>query len=128
MENNSISTKLRDLRKALGYSQDYVAAKLSTNITRISLIENDKTVPDVNEIVIFAEIYNVDINEILLNKNTAENQYCLSETQQIIDGFEQLDSLLKENQSVMLRKWFFSIHNELNEIMEEVKFLNTAVK
>jgi transcriptional regulator with XRE-family HTH domain len=128
LENHTLSTRLRELRKSLGYSQEYVAIKLHTNITRISLIENDKTIPDANEIIMFSQIYNVDVRDILLEENAFNCDYHLQETKKIIDGFERLDSLLKENNSIMLKKWFFSIYSEMNDIMEEVKFLSVNEK
>lgn len=127
-DNFKIAQRLRELRKSCGYSQDYVAIKLNTNITRISLIENSKTTVDALEILRFSRLYNVDVREILLDRDNFESCYHLSETQDILDSFKKLDTILKENNSVMLKKWFLSIHNELKDIMEEVKFLNSTVK
>ena len=121
-----MGTIIRNRRKELGYSQEYVALSLITNTTRISHIENGKVIPDILEVLKYTELYSMDIKAVL--GLPEKDVFFAHETEDIISGIKVLDRILSENNSTMLKRWIKTIHTEISEIMEESQMLNLAKK
>ena len=63
----SVGIKLKELRKKNNFSQAYVAEFLNISRQAISNWENGKSVPDLENIVLLAKLYDVTTDELLGN-------------------------------------------------------------
>lgn len=67
------STKLRELRKLKGFTQEELAEILSVSFQTVSKWENDVSMPDVGLLPVIAECFGVSIDE-LLDYNSAQRK------------------------------------------------------
>lgn len=73
-----IGEKLRVLRKRNNYTQQDIANKLNISRQAISNWENDKSYPDLDNIQLLAQIYDISVDNIIqlnsipLNRNNTE--------------------------------------------------------
>ena len=63
----NLPTKLKELRKQNHYSQEYVAEQLNISRQAISHWENGRAYPDIDNLVLLAELYGVSVDELLDN-------------------------------------------------------------
>jgi transcriptional regulator with XRE-family HTH domain len=68
----TLGTRLIELRKKKGWTQDQLASKLSISSQAISKWENDTSMPDIGLLVKIAELYNVTTDYLLGNKHINE--------------------------------------------------------
>jgi transcriptional regulator with XRE-family HTH domain len=68
----TLGTRLIELRKKKGWTQDQLAVKLSISSQAISKWENDTSMPDIGLLVKIAELYNVTTDYLLGNKHVSE--------------------------------------------------------
>ena len=61
----NLPAKLKELRKKNHYSQEYVAEKLNISRQAISQWENGKAYPDIDNLVLLAELFGVSVDELL---------------------------------------------------------------
>lgn len=73
MDQKKIGNFLRDLRKANGFTQEQVAEKLGTSSRTISRWETGAYMPDISLLVAIAEMYDVDVREIIDGERKEEN-------------------------------------------------------
>lgn len=59
-----VKTKIRNLRKENGYTQEEVAFKLGMSTSAYGYYEQGKTVPPLNKLRSLASIYNISISEL----------------------------------------------------------------
>ncbi len=64
--------RLREYRKALGLSQEYVAKQLSVSRTTITAIERGERKVLANELDVFANIYGISVERILHNEESQD--------------------------------------------------------
>lgn len=63
-----ISDRLKELRREKGYSLEYIAEKINVSRQTVSKWESGDTVPDVLKCKELADIYDVSMDELLLEK------------------------------------------------------------
>ena len=73
MDQKKIGNFLKDLRKANGFTQEQVAEKLGTSSRTISRWETGAYMPDISLLVAIAEMYDVDVREIIDGERKEEN-------------------------------------------------------
>ncbi len=64
----NLPVRLKELRKQNKYSQEYVAEQLNISRQAISHWENGKTYPDIDNLVLLAELYHISVDELLQNR------------------------------------------------------------
>lgn len=75
----NLPTKLKELRKQNHYSQEYVAEQLNISRQAISHWENGRAYPDIDNLVLLAELYHISVDELLED----EKFHCNDEVQDI---------------------------------------------
>lgn len=65
MNNELLATKLKELRKAAGYTQDYVAVVLGIARQTYSHYETGKRTPDAKALYILSGLYDISIEDLL---------------------------------------------------------------
>lgn len=60
-----LSEKLKKAREQIGYSQQDVADKLNISRQSISRWENGWTYPDIENLIVLSNLYNVSLDELL---------------------------------------------------------------
>lgn len=63
--NKSLASQLQYYRKLHGFSQDDVAKKLNLSRQSVSKWENGHTYPDVDNLLLLSELYQVSVDELL---------------------------------------------------------------
>ena len=93
---SKVSKNIKNLRKALGMSQDALAEKLFVSRQAISSWENDRTQPDVQMIGKLSEIFGVSVEELLYGekRNTEIDNEKNGSNKVLITVFSVLGSLL----------------------------------
>ena len=61
----SISERLKEIRIQHGYSQEYVATKLSVSRQAVSKWENGTSEPSTSNLLLLADLYGVSVDELL---------------------------------------------------------------
>ena len=83
--NTSIPKNIKRLRQQAGLTQDQLAEKLFVTRQTVSLWENGKTQPDIETLERIAEVFQVDLTEVLYGTASAQSA--------------------KETQKQILRRW-----------------------
>lgn len=73
MDTTNIPTRLKELRTKNNYSQTYVAEQLNISRQAISRWENGNAIPDLDNLILLAKLYNTSVDDILGVQN--ENSY-----------------------------------------------------
>lgn len=60
-----ISTNLKNLRKIRRYTQEEVAEKIGVSRQAVAKWENGETVPDINNCIALAELYEVTLDDLI---------------------------------------------------------------
>lgn len=92
VKNIIISEKLRELRKANGYTQDYVACYLGIVRQTYSHYETGKRTPSYNTIYRLASLYNISADDLIqltvVSEELEEYSYCIpSTTSEELSGY-----------------------------------------
>ena len=58
--------KLRESRSAAGFNMDEAAERMKMSRRRLAYIESNDNLPTSDEVVAFAELYKVDVRELLI--------------------------------------------------------------
>lgn len=64
---NKLPEKLIQLRKHYGYSQQAVAEKIHTSVLEYMSWENGRAIPDLEHFILFAQLYQLSLDEMLRN-------------------------------------------------------------
>lgn len=102
-----IGTKLRQLRDSHGFSQDYVADKLSMSQSNYSKIESDKNESVSWEVLpTVADLYNIDIVDLLgdlgvKNINLSKNNDYATNAFYVIQQPNMPESIIKTLQELV---------------------------
>lgn len=88
----NLPTKLKELRKKNKYSQEYVAEQLNISRQAISHWENGKAYPDIDNLVLLAELYDVSVDELLQDEPIKESaaEYIKNPQREDMKIFEQI--------------------------------------
>ena len=68
----SIGQRISNLRKDLGYSQEYVAERLDVSRQAVSKWETDASAPDTNNLIALAELFGVSVEYIATGKQSEQ--------------------------------------------------------
>lgn len=96
--NLEISQRLVNLRKAKGYSQEELAAKLGISRQAVSKWERGEASPDTDNLILLSKLYGISIDE-LLNVDSDMNEYKI----------ENNEDIEKENSSSKLVKFPYPV-------------------
>jgi len=99
MDQKKIGNFLKDLRKANGFTQEQVAEKLGTSSRTISRWETGAYMPDISLLVAIAEMYDVDVREIIDGERKEENMN--SEVKEVAVKMADYSTMEKKN----MLKW-----------------------
>lgn len=61
----NLPSRLKELRKKNQYSQEYVAEQLNISRQAIPNWENEKSAPDLENLMLLADLYNLSLDELL---------------------------------------------------------------
>ena len=99
MDQKKIGNFLRDLRKSNGFTQEQVAERLGTSSRTISRWETGAYMPDISLLVTIAEMYDVDVREIIDGERKEENMN--SEVKEVAVKMADYSTMEKKN----MLKW-----------------------
>ncbi|AZJ19944.1 helix-turn-helix domain-containing protein [Bacillus wiedmannii] len=69
----SLGQQLKRLRESKGFSQEDVAKKIGVTRQAVYKWENDKSCPDIENLILLSEMYNVTLDELIKgNQNLKE--------------------------------------------------------
>ncbi|HDR7714550.1 helix-turn-helix transcriptional regulator [Bacillus albus] len=69
----SLGEQLKKLRESKGFSQEDVAKKIGVTRQAVYKWENDKSCPDIENLILLSEMYNVTLDELIKgNQNIKE--------------------------------------------------------
>ena len=100
MDQKKIGSFLRELRKNEGLTQEQVAEKLGISSRTISRWETGAYMPDISMLVGIAEMYDVDVREIIDGERKEEN--IDSEVKEVAEKMSDYSTMEKNN----MLKWF----------------------
>jgi len=75
----TLPEKLKKLRLAHGYSQDYVASKLNISRQGYQHYESGRRTPSNDYLLMIAQLYNLQLYDLLLSDITLDFSNCLGE-------------------------------------------------
>ncbi|KAA0805786.1 XRE family transcriptional regulator [Bacillus sp. JAS102] len=82
----SLGEQLKKLRESKGFSQEDVAKKIGVTRQAVYKWENDKSYPDIDNLILLSEMYNVTLDKLIKgNQNTKEKIHIDEED----EGFEE---------------------------------------
>ena len=90
---------LKELRKEKGFTQEQVAEKLGVSARTISRWETATYMPDISMLVDIAEMYDVDVREIIDGERRKENMN--SEVKEVAEKMADYSAMEKKN----MMKW-----------------------
>ena len=100
MDQKKTGNLLRELRKTFGFTQEQVAEKLGVSGRTISRWETGAYMPDISMLVDIAEMYDVDVREIIDGERKDENMN--SEVKEVAEKMADYSTMEKNN----MLKWF----------------------
>ena len=65
----NLAKRLKEARENVGFSQNEVAEKLNISRQAVSKWENGWTSPDIDNLVILSDLYNISLDELLKNEH-----------------------------------------------------------
>lgn len=102
--------RLKNLRKKLHFSQEFVASKLNIPRTALVAIESNKRKISAEELKNFAELYNVSLDELMYGTSKPVHEKNISHF------LEKFSSLSTSAQNEILNFIDFKTHYQLNSI------------
>ena len=100
MDQKKIGNFLRELRKNKGFTQEQAAEKLGISSRTISRWETGAYMPDISMLIDIAELYDVDIREIIDGERKEENMN--SEVKEVAEKMVDYSMMEKNN----IFNWF----------------------
>lgn len=93
----TIGTRICELRKAKGFTQEYIAAQLGISRQAVSKWEQDLTSPDTKNLIILAELLGTSIEYIATGNTAPPNNHCENRqfTQQRLLLQQKIDRKMK---------------------------------
>lgn len=99
-----LADKIMNLRKKEGWSQEQLAEKVGVSRQSISKWESAQSIPDMNKILVLAEIFNVSIDFLLKDDMEIEEQAPNQKTEAVVsaDTGEELTPVTMEDATEFL--------------------------
>ena len=112
-----IARNIKRRRKKLGLTQEQFAELVGVSTKYISKIETAVKHPSLRLLDKCAEIYNVDVSELLSGVSTTSKIYLIPEIYEIIKDFEP------ETKNMLIRdaEYLIDIDNEIKQLKESQK-------
>lgn len=86
-----LGTKIRQLRKFSGMTQEQLAEKLHVSRQALSKWENDTSLPDLESVIKISTLFRISLEELLLEKKEAE-EYGTQETQITLEDLIRINA------------------------------------
>ena len=83
LNNRSFGTRLADLRKQAGLSQEEFAELLEVSRQSISKWENDKAYPEMNRLIFMSDYFNISLDELMRGKQILNVEEQINEKKSI---------------------------------------------
>ncbi len=75
----SLGQQLKKLRESKGFSQEDVAKKIGIMRQAVYKWENDKSCPDIENLILLSEMYNVTLDELIKGNRTLKEKIHIDE-------------------------------------------------
>ena len=108
MDQTKIGNFLKELRKENSLTQEQVAEKLGVSSRTISRWETGTYMPDISMLVVIAEMYDVDVREVIDGERNKENMN--SEIKEV--AVKMADYSMMETNNI--KKWLKTMEFQLN--------------
>ena len=104
----TLGAKLKEARKEAGLSQEKLAEKMSVSRSAVAKWENNKGMPDIENLKSMAQLFNVSIDYLLNDESTID----FSEMKEpiVLDGFEVTGKCRSKEDAVVLVKYPNATH------------------
>ncbi len=117
-----VGTRLREVRMALGYSQQYFSALLNTSAGFISEIEGSKKSPGIQLLYSLWRKFNININWLLTGKGNMFNSH--SRTEHTPPSSEQRSDM---EQDLSIHQQIIALQQENEKLQQKVRELQSQV-
>ena len=107
MDQKKTGTFLKELRKEKGFTQEQAAEKLGVSSRTISRWETANYMPDISMLVDIAELYDVDVREIIDGERRKENMN--SEVKEVAEKMADYSAMEKKTMLKWIRFMGISI-------------------
>ncbi|MEX0418058.1 helix-turn-helix domain-containing protein [Bacillus sp. C30] len=82
----NLGAQLKKLRESKGFSQEDVAKKIGVTRQAVYKWENDKSYPDIDNLILLSEMYNVTLDELIKGNQNFKEKIHIDEED---EGFEK---------------------------------------
>jgi transcriptional regulator with XRE-family HTH domain len=118
-----VGIRLREVRMALGYSQQYFSALLNTSAGFISEIEGNKKSPGIQLLYSLWRKFNININWLLTGKGTMFNSHSRSEHTSPSQEPQRSDM----EQDLSIHQQIVALQQENERLQQKVRELQSQV-
>lgn len=80
----NLGEQLKKLRESKGFSQEDVAKKIGVTRQAIYKWENDKSYPDIDNLILLSEMYNVTLDELIKGIKISKRKYIVMQKMRIL--------------------------------------------
>ncbi|MGR3779163.1 helix-turn-helix transcriptional regulator [Bacillus paramycoides] len=80
-----LNERLKQLRAQYNYTQENVAQKIGVSKQSVSKWESGKTYPDIDNLIILSDIYNVTIDELIREDSVLKKRIKIKKKNRVVD-------------------------------------------
>ncbi|MBE7123938.1 helix-turn-helix domain-containing protein [Bacillus cereus] len=80
-----LNERLKQLRVQYNYTQENVAQKIGVSKQSVSKWESGKTYPDIDNLIILSDIYNVTIDELIREDSVLKKRIKIKKKNRVVD-------------------------------------------
>lgn len=80
-----LNERLKQLRAQYNYTQENVAQKIGVSKQSVSKWESGKTYPDIDNLIILSDIYNVTIDELIREDSILKKRIKIKKKNRVVD-------------------------------------------
>lgn len=80
----NLGEQLKKLRESKGFSQEDVAKKIGVTRQAVYKWENDKSYPDIDNLILLSEMYNVTLDELIKGNQDFKRKYIVMQKMRIL--------------------------------------------
>ncbi|MCC0645761.1 MULTISPECIES: helix-turn-helix domain-containing protein [unclassified Clostridioides] len=93
----NLGENLKRLRKERNLSQEQLAEMLNVSRQAISKWESNKTYPDIENLILLRNLFNVTLDDLIVNENKTEVEYTIVPSKLPTDNITDYDKNEEEN-------------------------------
>lgn len=93
----NLGENLKRLRKERNLSQEQLAEMLNVSRQAISKWESNKTYPDIENLILLRNLFNVTLDDLIVNENKTEVEYTIVASKLPTDNITDYDKNEEEN-------------------------------